>query len=244
MRALSASELLCIWEQGPAQSPVQWALTVLDAAHPDASLDELAKLPVGQRNGLLMKLRHWTFGPLFHSVATCANCHERLELAFSVSDLQVTPEKPPADELSFDADRLKVRFRLPDSLDLAAILVCPDVVTARQTLLQRCVLSIRHDSDEKAIDEVPEHIVAMIAECMEQADPQANIRLLLACPACRHESHVTFDIVTYFWHEINAWAQGVLRDVHLLASAYGWHESDILGMNPWRRQLYLEMING
>ncbi len=244
MRTLSASELLSIWERGPDQSPVEWALTLLDAAHPDTSLDELAKLPVGQRNGLLMRLREWTFGPQLHSVAACANCRERLELDVSVSDLQAAPEMAPTDELSFSADSFKVRFRLPDSLDLAAVLGPSDVATVRLMLLQRCVLSVHHDSDEKAIDELPEPIVAMIAERMEQADPQANIQLSLACPTCRHESQVTFDIVTYFWNEINAWAQDALRDVHILASAYGWRESDILSMNPWRRQLYLEMING
>jgi hypothetical protein len=33
-----------------------------------------------------------------------------------------------------------------------------------------------------------------------------------------------------------------VREVHLLASAYGWRESDILAMTPWRRQLYLELV--
>jgi hypothetical protein len=79
---------------------------------------------------------------------------------------------------------------------------------------------------------------------MEQADPQANIRLSLTCPACSHQWHGTFDIVTYFWNEINAWAQGVLRDVHMLAATYGWRESDILALSPWRRQFYLEMVTG
>ncbi|HSB10234.1 MAG TPA: phage baseplate protein, partial [Blastocatellia bacterium] len=32
--------------------------------------------------------------------------------------------------------------------------------------------------------------------------------------------------------------------VHTLASAYGWRESDILNLSPWRRQLYLTLVNG
>jgi hypothetical protein len=108
--------------------------------------------------------------------------------------------------------------------------------------LKRCVLSVRHDGDEKAIAELPEHVAAMIAARMEQADPQANIQLSLLCPTCRHESQVTFDVVTYFWNEINTWARGVLRDIHRLASAYGWRESDILALSPWRRQFYLDML--
>jgi hypothetical protein len=223
---------------------VQWALALLDVAHPDLSMEEIARLSIGQRNGLLMRLQEWTFGPQLHSVATCANCRERLELDFSVSDIQAEPEVEPAAELSLSADGFDVQFRLPDSFDLMAICGCSDVVTARQTLLKRCVLSAHHDHDEKAIDELPAHIIAMIAERMEQADHQANIQLSLACPACSRESQVTFDIVTYFWNEMHAWAQGVLRDVHILASAYGWREGDILAISPWRRQFYLDMITG
>jgi hypothetical protein len=104
------------------------------------------------------------------------------------------------------------------------------------------VLSAHHNGDEQAIEALPEPIAARIAECMEQADPQANVQLSLVCPACGQEWRGTFDIVSYFWNEISAWAQDVLRDVHLLASAYGWRESDILTLSPWRRQCYLDMI--
>jgi hypothetical protein len=34
----------------------------------------------------------------------------------------------------------------------------------------------------------------------------------------------------------------VLREVHILASAYGWREDDILAMSPARRRIYLEML--
>jgi hypothetical protein len=33
-----------------------------------------------------------------------------------------------------------------------------------------------------------------------------------------------------------------LRDVHELASAYGWRESEILALSPQRRQAYLELV--
>ena len=35
-----------------------------------------------------------------------------------------------------------------------------------------------------------------------------------------------------------------LRDVHTLASTYGWREADILALSPWRRQYYLALIAG
>ena len=149
MRALSASELLHIWERGPAQSPVQRALVLLATAHPDLSMAEFARLSIGQRNGLLMQLREWTFGPQLYSVATCTNCRERLELDCSVADLQAAPEVEPQEELALSAEGFEVRFRLPDSLDLMAILEGADVATARQTLLQRCLVSTQQTATKK-----------------------------------------------------------------------------------------------
>ena len=35
---------------------------------------------------------------------------------------------------------------------------------------------------------------------------------------------------------------GYPSEVHVLASSYGWRESDILNMSAWRRQYYLDLI--
>ena len=78
---------------------------------------------------------------------------------------------------------------------------------------------------------------------MAQADPQADVQLALSCPACSHQWQSVFDIVSFFWSEMNAWAYRILREVHILASAYGWREADILAMSPYRRQLYLKMVS-
>ena len=44
-----------------------------------------------------------------------------------------------------------------------------------------------------------------------------------------------------FWAEIDAWARRILREVNILARAYGWRESDILALGAVRRQIYLTM---
>jgi hypothetical protein len=52
-----------------------------------------------------------------------------------------------------------------------------------------------------------------------------------------------FDVVSYFWGEIEDWAMRLFRDVHSLAAAYGWSEREIIGMSARRRRLYLELAN-
>ena len=77
---------------------------------------------------------------------------------------------------------------------------------------------------------------------MAEADPQAEVELALNCPACGEGWQAPFDIESFFWDEIGAWARRVLGEVHVLASSYGWRESDILNMSAWRRQFYIDLI--
>jgi hypothetical protein len=77
---------------------------------------------------------------------------------------------------------------------------------------------------------------------MAEADPLADIQIAISCPACAQGWRAAFDILTFLWSEIEAWAWRMLSDVHTLASAYGWCERDILALSPTRRQFYLEMV--
>ncbi|HDN65368.1 MAG TPA: phage baseplate protein [Methanosarcinales archaeon] len=244
MRALSAPELLDVWERGNVQSPVHQALSLLSAACPEASADSLTKLNIGERDARLLTLREWTFGSQLIGIATCPDCRERLELTFNVADIQMTPESGPTRELTIDVAGYDVRFRLPNSLDMDAIADHKDVDVACEELLESCLLSVYHDGEEISPDHLPAILVEAIVERMAEADPGADVQLALSCPSCRHQWHVTFDIVSFFWSEINAWAYHRLHEVHALALAYGWREADILAMSPWRRQFYLERVGG
>jgi hypothetical protein len=247
MWALSAAELLDLWEQGLGRTPVRRALALLAPAYPDCSPEALARLTIGQRDAGLLSLRESTFGSRLLSLVTCPACSERLELAFDIADIH--PSSPSRDEkerqaepLSLTVDGYRMRFRLPTSLDLEAIADQDSAETARQALLERCLLESRHGDDRVAAGQLPAAVVDAVAETMARADPQADIVLDLACPSCDHRWQATFDIVSFFWDELDAWARRILYQVHLLASAYGWHETEILAQSPWRRQTYLEMV--
>jgi hypothetical protein len=77
---------------------------------------------------------------------------------------------------------------------------------------------------------------------MREIDPQANVEINLICPSCGSNWQKVFDIATFFCREIDIWALRTLREVHILASAYGWSEKEIVGMSQWKRELYMEMV--
>jgi len=244
MHALLASELLDIWEQGLAQPSGRRALTLLAAACPDTPPDALARLSIGQRDGRLLRLREWTFGPQLVGLATCPGCSERLELSFSVSDIRMDPETEPAETLSLKNADYEVHFRVPNSLDMEFIAASKDLTTTRHILLDRCILSAQITGKEKAIDQLPADVVDAVVEEMTKADPQADVQLALSCSSCGHQWQAIFDVMSFFWSEINVWAHRILREVHILASAYGWTETHILALSPGRRRSYMQMVSG
>jgi len=249
MRALSAWELLNVWEWGQAQPAARRALALLAAACPDTPPDALAAISIGERDARLLTLREWAFGPGLDSVTACPGCGERLELHFQVADLRATEEQGSAeagapDSLSLEVSGYQVHFRLPNSLDLSALADQGDLETSRHLLLTRCLLSARRNGKEADLDRLPEDVADAIVEQMAKADPQADVQLDLTCPVCDHRWQTAFDIVSFFWNELNTWAHRTLRQVHILALAYGWREADILALSPGRRRYYLQMIGG
>lgn len=237
MRPLSTPELLAIWEQGAVQSAVPWAMALLAAACPENTPEKLARWPIGERDGRLLTLYEWTFGPTLVGLAGCPACREKLELTFQVADIRARPDetaqRPPG---VLQMEGYEVHFRLPNSWDVTAV----DNPTA---LFQRCITQVNRHGQEQPVETLPENVVTAVIAHMARTDPQADVQLALTCPTCQHPWQATFDIITFFWQALNTWAYRLLYEVHLLASAYGWREVDILALSPWRRHFYLELVS-
>jgi hypothetical protein len=101
--------------------------------------------------------------------------------------------------------------------------------------------ALRQPRDDR-MRELPDETIEAISAAMLEADPQAETILHLTCPACGHEWDLLFDVVDFFWREISAQAQRLLREIDALARAYGWTEREILNLPAQRRQTYLEML--
>jgi hypothetical protein len=244
MRPLSAEELLAIWEQGWGGTPSQQALALLAPACPESAADDLAALGIGERDWRLLGLREKVFGPHIAAVTVCPGCGQRLEIAMQVADVRV-PEPPdvPVEGTALSVQDYEVCFRLPTAADLDAIGAETDLGEARNALLRRCLMSARDGGgDAVPVERLPEGVLSAVVTRMAEVDPQANVQLALACPSCQQKWASAFDIGRFFWAELDAWAQRLLRQVHALALAYGWREADIVAMSPLRRQMYLELI--
>jgi hypothetical protein len=248
MRGPSAEVLLEAWEQGFGQSPAERGLTLLCAALPEASSQDLARISIGRRDAELLSLREQIFGERLETLATCPSCGEHLELSLSAQELRAArgPEPSiagtPGDELSLDIGDYSVLFRLPNTCDLLAVAQMREPDAARSALLDRCVLSARRLGEPTRPEDLPADVVDSVCARMSEADPQADVRLEIACPACSHRWEAAFDILSFLWRVLGAWAVRTLHEIHTLASTYGWSQQDILALSAGRRRAYLELV--
>lgn len=234
---LAPADLLGVWEEGAHASPVARALTILRRALPAVDAESLADLPVGRRDTLLLQLRELNFGPVADCVSACPACQTTIEFPVAVRDLLVEGSSDAEGIVEWEGLRLRIRAATSrDQLSLAGL---SDPAVMTEVLLQRCA-SV-DESTTGTPSPVPIEAVDVVASTMTRLDPGADLRFSLSCPACRATWTSLFDAVSFLWREIDAAARRLLSDVHVLATAYGWSESEILNLPPARRRAYLQL---
>lgn len=242
MQILTTSELFGIWEQTLDQPILAKMLTLLKAASGEGT--EVAALTIGERDARLFRLREWLFGHRMYQTTICPACSEKIEWEARSEDMQVQAIASPPEIIELDKDGYEIQYRLVNSTDIINLVknkIPPE--RSRAYLLHHCLLQIKKSGQMMSQEDLPAAIADAIENEMSEQDPHADIQLNLACPACSHQWQAGFDIMQFFWAEINSWAQRLMQEVFLLARFFSWSEKDILAMSPRRRQLYLQMIN-
>ncbi len=236
MRPLTPRDVLVEWDRGSRLHPVERALSLLAAGCPEVSIDELARLPLDERDRRLIELRVLTFGPRLEAVVACPQCRQWLELELPTAALLEAPtSRTHGDAVELELGGTEVRVRAPTSEDLLAAAATGDELGAMAMLLARCVeavppVELSLDQRRRALDRIDEHL------------PHVESTFDLACVACGHRWCEGFDAGEYLWAEVRASARRLLLEVHVLAGAYGWSEADVLAMSPARRHAYLSMV--
>jgi len=235
MLSLSPEKILAVWEAGRQQHELDRALTLLAAASPGRTREELAGLSIGERDARLLQLRTLVLGTSAHGFAECPQCAERVEFPVDTAPLAL-PKEVAAKPHEIEVNGTCVRFRLPNSRDLAEVVAAPDARQGLRRLVERCVMEVSPPN------ELSSENIEALSRAMLDADPQAEVSLVLECPSCGHGWDALFDIADFFWSELAAMARRLLREIDALARAYGWSEREILSLPARRRQTYLELI--
>lgn len=239
MQALRGELLLLAWETGMSQHDLERALTLLALSSGDRASRDFAALPMARRNRLLLELHARTFGPLVSGLSVCSRCGAQMEFAVRVEDVLSQTEAVEAKEsMEWCLDGRDVQLRSVNTLDLLASLQEPDLAEAQNLVLRRC-LTLPDDSSKAASAEV----LASAAQKFDELHAAAETRATIECPACSAVEILDLDIAAFLWLEVRNAALRLLREIHELASAYGWSENSVLRMSTMRRAAYLEMLS-
>jgi|tagenome__1003787_1003787.scaffolds.fasta_scaffold20981743_5 hypothetical protein len=236
MTVLTSARLLDAWEWARLQPPASRPLVLLAAAGRGGPGD-LADLPIGVRDGYLLDLLEAMSGPYLEAVVSCPACRERLELSCTVAQLRAGPGSA---EETVCAGGYELTVRPPTGADLAAAASSGEPEHAHSEFLRRCVGIVSGPESEP--QRLPEPVVAAVEQAMLAADPQAEILVALTCAACGEQWQADLDVAAFAWAQVDASARRCAAEVHALALAYGWSEAETLAMSPWRRDLYLQMV--
>ena len=201
-------------------------------------LEAVRRLPIGDREALLLHLRRLMFGETMPCVLRCPTpgCGERMDLDLRVSDLLVPPAAPGQERHETELDGCRIRFRLPTGGDQedAAELARIDPEAAAGLLLRRCVA--------EPPDGLPSIVAERLPVLMAELDPQAELTLELACPACGQGFSMLFDAGSHLFQELLGQGLRLYREVHRLAFHYHWSEREILALPGRKRRLYLDLL--
>lgn len=229
MALISDTAILDLWEKGACEHPLDRALGLIALVEAEMSREELAALPIAERDVRLFDVTEAVFGTQLALSATCTVCGAETELSFSVSDIKRL-ESPGTVHRVIRHGGRDYPYRMPNSRDLANALRAPD---PRQALLLS--LMDRTEADD-----------ALIAACDAALEATSGLEALsvgFECAECGAAENAPFDILDYLWTRIAAEARRLMWDIHLLARSYGWTSREILGLSPLRRAEHVAMVS-
>jgi hypothetical protein len=232
MATLTAADWLVIWDMAEQESALDRSHRIAAAAYPD---DDVAADTPGRRNKRLLSVLLQLGNRRIACVTTCSNCETLLDLdldAVEISDLY----RDPPDTVCVEHQGAQFRFRLPSLRDFAAVVDNPTGEGPLVLLARRCLVN----GDTAQVTD-PLLIEALSIE-YDRADPLGHVSIELQCPQCAGRNTPAIDVGALLWNEIDVMATVLMRDVHMLASAYGWRENDILAMSTQRRRRYVAMV--
>lgn len=221
---------LCGFDEQAVERPdTRSAVVLLDRVVVEGPGADL--LPAADRDRLLAAVFRATYGGRVESTVRCAGCGEPFDVEFSLDELIAAREARTDTPLEPDGSfRLADgrRIRSPTGDDERAVAGLP-LEEAAAELLRRAVV------------EGPTGDAGAVDAALEEVAPLLDAELELTCPECGFAQAATWDIQSYLLSALAQERPQLAREIHVLATAYGWALGEILALPRSRRRAHTEL---
>jgi hypothetical protein len=241
MGTVTAAQLLSAWELTTVEPPARRAAAAVAGCRGEP-LEEVCGWSVAALDAALFDLRAELFGPNADALTDCPECGECLE--FELNLIQLTPAlSPHPGDMQRVVGGFTVTARWPSTDDLHFACADRTPTEASVALLERCVVEVLSPGGARLeLESVLADVGTDLREWLSGEMEKAEVTIALVCGECGLQFRAPFDIAVFLLSDIDAWADRVLREVHVLASAHGWSEAEILALSPRRRSRYLDLV--
>ena len=192
---------------------------------------DISHWTIAKRRQGLLAISISTNGPRRFITVTCSDldCGAKMDLEITLSDFRSDWRKDTI-EVVLLADRtITVRHPTPSDLALLSSMHNPEKTELAQILL------IGETPSESGWEE-------KVQQALTEADRLADLELTAACPNCGKPTATPLILETFLMGELSKEFTLLMDNIHTLAMAYNWTETDILALPENRRRHYLARI--
>lgn len=192
-----------------------------------------AAMTAPERDRVLAEVWIRTFGVRIVGSPRCAVCAALFDTDVRLDDVaNALWPVPPATSIDVGGG---YRFRVPTGVDELAVARLPRG-EAIASLIALCA------DENVAADRAPD--AAAVAATLEREAPVLDLDLDARCPECGAGNTVAFRIQSYLLRALAAERARLPEHLHVLARAYGWSASEILGLPRSTRIKLVRLAEG
>ncbi len=216
---------------------VTWVLNAVyeTIAGQPVTLEVVRLLPSGTREWLLQQAAHYFRPDLSWFEATCSHCAHPYDLSLKLTDAARHQPDVGRQEIEVETSLGTRPFLIPNGSHEEAFARADHSGDPRQLFAALCGMS---DKSEEEAMQFDDHDLALIDEAFESASPDVSDSAQTICPSCGLQTSARIDPLLFAFPQEGK----ILRETHLIASAYGWPHDQILDLKVRHRSFYAAMI--
>jgi hypothetical protein len=196
--------------------------------------DGVRRDPLGVHHQRVLDLHRRVVARPLDAVVDCERCGTENEFAVPVAAICAVPPPAPDAAVPLPVGDAVVRYRLPTLADLHAVAGAAYGEGMAALAALACLDGTAPACSAADLDR--------LARAWDKLDPAAAVQVDLVCAGCGDDITADVAVAEFVARDLDRVVDALLRQVDVLARAYGWSEDAILALPAARRLRYVELI--